>query len=64
MSVSSDIRERTIGIVKDDAAKLVNPGDYDRNINAAIYRYSKSKPDTKVIDVTGNGSHDYSLPTP
>lgn len=63
MSTLSDIRGRVVGAVKDDAGKLANPGDYDRNIRAAIARYSRHKPDLKIVDVTGNGTQEYSLPT-
>jgi hypothetical protein len=60
---SSALLDKVISIVKDDSGKLTNPDDYSRNINAAIKIFSKHKPDTSVADVTGNGTHDYSLPT-
>jgi hypothetical protein len=63
MSSLSDIRGRVVGAVKDDAGKLANPDDYDRNIHGAIARYSRHRPDLDVVDVTGNGTHDYGLPT-
>ncbi len=62
MSSLADIRTKVIGIVSDDSGKLVNPADYDRNIAAAISQYSKHRPDIRVIDITGNGTHDYALP--
>ncbi|GER92684.1 hypothetical protein A45J_0402 [hot springs metagenome] len=63
MSDLSGIRTKVIGIVSDDSGKLTNPGDYDRNIAAAIAIYSKHRPNLKVVDITGNGGHDYDLPS-
>lgn len=62
MTNQADIRQRIIGLVKDDAARLAVPDDYDRIISAALSRYSKHKPALKVADIVGNGSHDYDLP--
>lgn len=59
MSELQSIIERVIGIVRDDSGKL----DYDRNINAAISIYSKHRPQLKVVDIAGNGTNDYDLPT-
>ncbi len=42
---------------------LTNPDDYDRKITAALNRYSKFRPDINAIDITGNGTHDYDLPS-
>ncbi len=61
MSDLATIRGKVSGIVRDNSGKLVNPTDYDRNINAAIARYSKHCPGIKVLDITGNGGHDYSI---
>jgi len=63
MSDLSTIRTKIIGIVNDDSGKLANPDDFDRNISAALTVFSRHKPDIKAVDVTGNGTHDYSLPT-
>jgi hypothetical protein len=62
MSTLADIRQKVVGLVRDDAGKLANPDDYDRNIGAALARYSRHKPALKVVDVNGNGTHDYDLP--
>jgi len=62
MSSLTDIRTKVIAIVRDDAGKLINPDDYDRNINTAIYRYSRHRPDLQVVDIAGDGGHDYALP--
>lgn len=63
MSDIASIRTKVVGIVSDDSGKLVNPADYDRNIAAAIALYSKHRPNLKVADITGNGGHDYDLPS-
>jgi hypothetical protein len=57
----SDILSKVIAIVKDDSGKITND-DYDRNISAALKRYSKHKPDTAVKDITSPGGHDIDLP--
>lgn len=61
MSTLADIRDKVVGMVKDTSGKLTNPGDFDRNITAALARYSRHMPDTAVVDVTGNGTNDYSV---
>lgn len=61
MSTQTDIRDKVIGIVSDAAGKLSNPTDYDRNIIAAVEIYSRHRPDEKLIDLTGNGTHDYAI---
>lgn len=58
----ADIRQMIIDQVKDDADKLTKPDDYDRIISAALKRYSKHKPASKVLDVAGNGTQEYGLP--
>lgn len=63
MSDLASIRAKVTGIVSDDSGKLINPGDFDRNINAAISIYAKHRPKLKVMDVMGNGTNDYDLPT-
>lgn len=63
MSTLTDILAKVIDSVKDDAGKLANPSDFDRHIQAAIKKYSKHRPDLKVVDIVGNGTHDYTLPT-
>lgn len=62
MTTQADIRQRIVGLVKDDAARLVVPDDYDRNLSAALSKYSKHRPAVKVADIAGNGTHDYDLP--
>lgn len=59
----TELRLRVINTVKDDSGKLADPDDYDRNVTAAVNKYSKHRPDTKVVDIVGNGTHDYSLPS-
>ena len=63
MSTLADIKNKAIGIVSDDSGKLINPEDYDRNIQAAIKLYSKHRPNLIAADIVGNGTNDYSLPT-
>ena len=63
MSDLLTLLNKVVGIVKDDSAKLVNPDDYELKIAEALNTYSKHRPDTDVVDVTGNGGHDYDLPT-
>lgn len=54
--------EKVTAKVKDDSGKL-KPGDIERNIYNAIALFSKHKPNTKVVDVTGDGTQDYATPT-
>lgn len=63
MPTFADIRQKVVDTVKDDSGKLSNPEDFDRNIGAALNRYSAHRPYVLVADVTGNNGHDYSLPT-
>lgn len=63
MSTLADIRAKVISSVKDDSGKLVNPDDYNTKIQAAIKRYSRHRPGIAAVDIVGNGTHDYSLPT-
>lgn len=58
----ADLKTKIIDTVKDASEKLTSD-DYDRNITAALNRYSRHKPGTKVADVVGNGTHDYDLPS-
>ncbi len=62
METLADIRKKVIGLVRDESNKIQDPEDFDRNINAALNRFSKHKPDTKVEDIVGNGTNDYDLP--
>ncbi len=62
MTTLADIRQKVVDTVKDDSGKLVIPEDYDRNIAAALNRYSGHRPDVLVVDVSGAGVHDYALP--
>lgn len=63
MSTQIDIRNKVIAVVKDDSSKLANPADYDQHISAAVNRYSRHRPGISVADISGNGTHDYSLPS-
>jgi hypothetical protein len=54
--------EKITAKVKDGSGKL-NPGDIERNIYSAIKLFSKHKPNTSVVDVTGDGTQDYALPS-
>ena len=49
-------------MVKDESGKLADPFDYNDSISAALKRYSRSRPQTKVEDLAGNASHDLDLP--
>jgi hypothetical protein len=62
MSILADIRDEVIAAVKDDSGKLVNPGDYDKVINAALMNYSRYKPLEVIDDVTGDGTNEILLP--
>jgi hypothetical protein len=48
-------------LVQDASGKLAST-DYDQMLDAALKRYSKHRPDEKVADIAGNGTHDYDLP--
>lgn len=63
MLTLADIRQKVVDTVKDDSGKLANPEDFDRNIGAALNRYSVHRPSVLVADIAGNGGHDYSLPS-
>jgi hypothetical protein len=68
MSVAADIKNATIGIVKDDSGKLAvqdetGSDSYDRCINAAVLEFSRARPDQPTVDYTGNSGHDYALPS-
>lgn len=62
MSSLNGIRNIVIGIVMDDANKLVNPDSYDVCVATALQVYSGHKPKFKVVDITGDGGNDYALP--
>lgn len=62
MSDLNDIAQKVTARLKDDSGKL-SPEDIQNNITAAISIYSKHRPDVKVADITGNGGHDYDLPS-
>jgi hypothetical protein len=49
--------------VKDTAGKLTDPDDYNQSITEALRRYSKHRPRVTAEDITGNGTHEYNLPT-
>jgi hypothetical protein len=63
MSVLAGLRTKVVSIVRDNSGLLVDPTDYERNIGAALTRYSKSRPAEVSADVTGDGSAQYALPT-
>jgi hypothetical protein len=63
MTTLAETREMVRGLIKDDGGRLQDPSDYDRNIDAAIGRYSKHRPDEKIEDIVGDGTHDYDLPS-
>jgi len=62
MSTLADIREKVIGIVKDDSGKLRNPDDYEQGINSALMNYSRYKPLRVIDDVYGAGTNQILLP--
>lgn len=62
MSTLFNMRSIVTDKIKDDSGKITTE-DKDRNILEAIKKYSKHRPDLKVVDIAGNGTHDYSLPT-
>ncbi len=57
-----DYQTLTDSLVRDDAGKLT-PADRDLAIAAAVIRYSKDRPRTKVVDITAPGGHYLPLPT-
>jgi len=59
MALIDDVKAK----VKDTSGKLVDPTDFDSNISEAISIYSKYRPREVVEDITGDGGHDYALPT-
>jgi hypothetical protein len=62
MSTKEEIYQAVFDAVKDDAGKLTDPGDYYRNITAALARYSRHRPAVAVEDIDGDGTHEYDLP--
>lgn len=54
------VQAPTIGPV---ASKLADPADYETMIKAAVKEYSKSRPDKKVVKLTGDGNAFFSLPS-
>jgi len=62
MSDLKNLTDITSEKVKDKSGKIAT-SDFERNVLEAIKRYSRHRPNTSVVDVTGNGTHDYSLPT-
>jgi hypothetical protein len=63
MSTQAEIRTIVIALVADDAGKLVNPTSYDVAITSALSIFSKHKPLLITESITGNATHDYSLPS-
>ena len=62
MSDINTITANVTAIVRDAGGKI-SSNDYARIIQAALTRYSNDRPDALVVDVRGNGSHDYALPS-
>lgn len=58
---SIDLLSAVQAIVKDDSGKLASV-DYQSAITSALNTYAKHKPLTAVLDISGNGGHDYDLP--
>ena len=57
----SDYQTLTDNLVRDDAGKLTS-ADRDLAIGAAVVRYSKDRPRTRVSDITAPGGHYLPLP--
>lgn len=49
-------------LVRDGAAVLADPADYDFSLQEAVKRYSRTKPRVVVEDIAGSGAFDYALP--
>lgn len=49
--------------VKDGSGKLTDPDDYLSAVTEALNRYSKARPLEVVVDIPGDGGHDYGLPS-
>jgi len=56
------LKDEITNIVKDESGKLLD-NDIDRYMLFAIRTYSRSRPDIAVVDITGDGGHDYALPS-
>lgn len=68
MSTKAALKQRIIGLVKDDSQKLSAVDEdgkdaFDRSLASGLETYSRHRPDSKVVDIVGNGAHDYVLPT-
>jgi len=50
------------GMVKDTAARLTDPDDYNASIQEGLKAYSKVRPRQIVADLAADGSHDLPLP--
>ena len=61
--ISGDLLSKVIALVKDDSGKLANPSDYEAAISQAVKVFSRHRPDTMVVDITGNGTNDYDFPS-
>jgi hypothetical protein len=62
MSDLNVLTQKVVALLKDDSSKI-QPEDVQRAIQTSLTRYSAHRPDEKVVDVVGNGTHDYTLPT-
>lgn len=54
--------DSVVSKVKDDSGRLTVTDDYQPAITAALERYSVHRPREVVVDVTGTGGHDVTLP--
>ena len=58
----SSLADMAALMAKDNSNRL-NQDDYADAVNAALAEYSRHKPLEIVIDIPGNGTHDYNPPT-
>lgn len=61
MSTLADFNARVDELIKDDA-DILESGEIDNAILAAVKRYSIHRPQTKVYEFAGDGGYDYDLP--
>lgn len=57
-----NIRKRVSAILQDDAS-IITSTEIDEQIDAALDQVNRDKARTKVVDITGDGTQDYKLPT-
>lgn len=56
------LRPRVIAHVRDSAAVLLDPADYDAVLRDALSRYSRARPLVIVADLSASGTYDLPLP--